>query len=141
MMLRKMEALQIIELMGDAIEETKQEAIALNRIQLFQRGEKADGTRLKPYKSPAYARKKHAMNPQPGYGQPDAYLTGELQKEMYVDVRGDVAIFDSMSDHGTFMEKRDGKAIFGLSEDSKEKYRPIVMPVVLRAIKRKTGLR
>lgn len=141
-MLRKCEPIlgNPIEMLAEAIEETREEALNLNRIQLFQRGEKADGTRLAPYKSPAYAKKKHARNPLPGYGVPDAYDTGEMQKEMFLDVQGDKAVFDSVSPHATFMIKRDGPAVFGLTEDSKEKYRPIVIPAMLRKIKRLTGL-
>lgn len=140
-MLRKFEALDPVEVIGDAIQATAAEAKNLNREQLFLRGEKADGTRLKDYKSDKYARRKYAMNPAPGFGVPDAYLTGELQRELFIDVRSDTVVFDSTSPHAAFMIERDGPAVFGLTDDSKEKYRETFMPVALRDIKAKTGVK
>lgn len=138
-MLRRWESLDIIEITGEAIEQTKEEAIKIQQAQLFLRGEKADGSKLKPYKSPVYARKKNLMNPNPGLGQPDAKFTGELYREMFVDVQGDKAVFDSASPHAAMMIKRDGSAIFGLTKPSKDLYAYTYMPVVQRTIKFKTG--
>lgn len=102
-------------------------------------GLKADGTDLKEYKSAAYAKKKQLMNPRPPFGVADARYTGELYKEMFVDVRQNIVVFDSASPHATFMIKRDGPAIFGLTDKSREKYAESYMPVVQRKIKERTG--
>src|SRR6478736_7215667 len=98
-MLRRWKALDIIESTGEAIDQTKEEAIKLEQAQLFLKGEKADGKKLKPYKSAKYAAKKNRMNPAPGLGNPDAFFTGELYRGMFVDVRSDTVVFDSTSPH------------------------------------------
>lgn len=139
-MLQRMERVNPTEVLGEAIEQTRQEALELNRIQLFQKGEKADGTKLAPYKSKAYAKKKAGMNPFLKEGEADGRLTGEMYREMFVDVQGDKAVFDSVSPHATMMIKRDGPAIFGLSEDSMQEYRPTVMGAAVEIIKEQTGL-
>lgn len=138
-MLRRWEALNLPEITGEAIEQTRDEAIRLQQAQLFLKGEKSDGTKLKPYKSDAYSRKKHAMNPNPGLGQPDFKLTGELYREMFIDVQGDRVVFDSASSHAMRMIERDGDKIFGLQPASKEAYAPFYMPLVQRSIKQQTG--
>lgn len=138
-MLRRWQALDLIEITGEAIEQTREEAIKLQQQQLFLKGEKADGTKLKPYKSTAYARRKNAMNPAPGLGQPDAFYTGEMYRGMFVSVQGDKAVFDSTSDHATKMIQRDGPAVFGLQPASKELYQVFYMPYVQRSIKAQTG--
>jgi hypothetical protein len=138
-MLRKWKSMDPTEVAGEAVEATREEAIALNREQLYMRGEKADGNKMAPYKSDAYARRKNARNPNPGYGIPDAYATGDMQKGLFVDVQGETAVFDSISPHATFMIQRDGPAIFGLTVSSKERYRGVLMPEVCRRIKAITG--
>ncbi len=138
-MLRKFQGMDIITVVGEAIEATREEAIRLNREQLYQKGIKADGTRMAPYKNAAYARKKYARNPGPGYGNPDAYATGDMQKGIFVDVQGDKAVFDSISPHATFMIQRDGPAIFGLTDESKSVYQIVLMPETVRRIKQITG--
>ena len=137
MMLRKFQALDPIQEIGEAIQRTAPEAIALNREQLFEKGEKATGEKLKPY-SPGYARRKLKMR---GRSIVDGYLTGEMQREIFVDVRENgTAVFDSASPHAAFMIKRDGPAIFGLSADSKAEYSAVIHPVYMGSIKRKTGV-
>lgn len=140
-MLRKFRSLNPVQLIADAAEQEVTTAANLNRDQLFREGVKADGERMHPYRSREYAAMKHEMNPQPGFGNPDAYLTGEMQRQLYVEIRGDKAVFDSPSEHARKMEARDGKAIFGLTESSDAKFAGVIKPHILRAIKDKTGCR
>jgi hypothetical protein len=137
-MLRRWKKLDIIQLTGEAIEQTREEAIRLNQDQLLH-GEKADGTNLKPYRNLNYALKKNQMNPLPVFRVADARLTGELYKGMFVDIRSSTVVFDSTSPHATFMIERDGPTIFGLQPKNKELYAESYMPVVCRLIKQQTG--
>lgn len=139
-MLRRWRALDIIQITGEAIEQTEAEAIRLNQAQLFLRSERPDGVKLEPYKSRAYAEKKHARNPAPGLFAPDAYDTGQMFRAMFVEVKGDRVVFDSTSPHATSMEAREnGKPIFGLTIQSKETYKETYMPLVQIRIKELTG--
>ena len=122
---------------GEAIEQTKEEAIKANQAQLFLKGEKSDETPLKPYRNEAYAKRKRAMRG--GVSIVDAYLTGSMYRGMFVDVRNSVVVFDSLAPSATFMIERDGPKIFGLSQPSKDEYANFYMPIVQRALKQKTG--
>lgn len=53
------------------------------------RGERADGAKIGKYRNPAYAAKKNSLNPLAGLGNVDLKLTGELYKEVLLDVRDD----------------------------------------------------
>lgn len=139
-MLRRVEAVMtnITEIVGEAIEQTKTEAIGWNQIQLLH-GQKADGTNLREYRNEAYKRRKNQMNPLPPFGIADARYTGELYRGMFIEVRNPNIVFDSTSPHATFMIQRDGPAIFGLTPESKEKYAETYMPVAQRIVKERTG--
>jgi hypothetical protein len=139
-MLRKFKAVQLPELMAETAEKDLTTPANLNRDQLFKQGVTADGGRLAPYKNKYYAQKKYEMNPLPGYGHPDAYLTGELQRELYVEIRGVTAVFDSTSDHAAFMIKRDGEGIFGFTDESRSTYSHYLMPQVVNEIRKRTGV-
>src|SRR6188768_4133497 len=136
-MLRRLRSVDILQEVGEAIEQTKEEAIKANQAQLFLKGEKSDETALKPYKSEAYAKRKRAMRG--GVSIVDAYLTGSMYRGMFVDVRDTVVVFDSLAPSATFMIERDGPKIFGLSKPSKDAYANFYMPLVQRSIKKQTG--
>lgn len=138
-MAQRFRALNPTQVLATAADKEVTKAADLNREQLFQQGTKADGTKLDPYKSDKYARRKNRMNPAPGFGNPDAYLTGDLHRQLRVEIRGDKAVFDSLSPHTPFMVKRDGPAIFGHTDDSKRKFGGIILPHVVQEIKDKTG--
>lgn len=81
------------------------------------------------------------MNPAPGFGYPDAYLTGSLHRQLAANVQGLKIIFDSSSATAASMVQRDGPAIFGHTEESKGKFGRIMLPHVVQEIRDKTGCR
>jgi hypothetical protein len=116
---------QVAEIASD-----NENAIAeYNRKQLYEQGEKADGSKLKKYRNPKYARVKHELNPKPGLGNPDFKVTGEFLKSIFADVRGHSLILDAADYKVEFLINRDGEDIFGLQDENKL----LVWSKVLRA--------
>jgi len=87
-MLSKFKSLVIETIAAQVVEGTERELITLNQNQLFH-GEDADGNKLPRYRSERRARIKNSMNPLPGYGIPDYYVTGRMYNQMYVDFERD----------------------------------------------------
>ena len=122
----RVEALQSkwrgIDLLKETVavaEDHEKEIADRNRQQLYEKGEKADGTKLKPYKNPAYAREKNRMHPEIGFGAADFYVTGDFSKSIFADVRDRSIILDGAAYHTKFLVERDGEGIFGLQDESK----------------------
>lgn len=130
--LRSVKALNTDAAVDDAIEQTKEKVVELNRSQLL-RGENKDGDRLGKYRNPAYARMKAAMNPLAG-GSVDLKLTGGFQREMFVDQRRDALVLGS-TDEKTQSLLRRYPGAFGLGPRSIESYRATVRPVLFSMIK------
>jgi hypothetical protein len=118
----------------DSFDATKKEMIRLQKDQLLH-GERADGKKIGKYRSPSYAKKKHAQNPLAGYGNMDWKLTGELHKEIFADVRENSVVLDSA-------DPKTGKLIeahgdpFGLTEKNSGAYaKDILAPEAVRRIR------
>lgn len=140
-LLAKLEQLDLQRIKEQTAQETVEQAADLNRAQLFQRGEDSQGRKLSKYRNARYARYKNQRNPQPGLGNPDAYLTGDLFRRLKMAVAGNLVTFDSDSPHAVFMVRRDGPQIFGLTDDSMQRYRAeVYYPAAVDKIKAITGL-
>lgn len=127
----------VYDIVGYAIEQTHKEALFFNQEQLLE-GLKSNGKYLKVYASDTYAMMKRQMNQRPPDRVADAHYTGELFDLMYLRANGETVTFGSTSEHGTFMEKRDGLEIFGLTAESIQKYKEIYMPVAQRIVRERT---
>lgn len=103
-----------------AIEATKKDIIDRQQGQLV-RGIRADGKPIGKYKSPAYAKKKHEMNPIPGFGNMDWILTGSLKSEIFVDVRPDIFVIDSADPKTARLIDNFGDP-FGLTKKNQKEY-------------------
>ncbi len=131
----------------DLIEETihvaenNEKVIAdFNRVQLYEKGETVDGKKLKKYRNAKYARVKNSMNPLPGLGNPDFYVTGEFQKSIFADVRGKSIILDAADPKVEFLVERDGEGIFGLQDESKvQVWNRVLRPPLIQRLNKKTG--
>lgn len=136
--LRRIRAITLEYEVRDAVNKTKDEAVKLNQKQLYEKGENMQGKKLK-YKRPngKYAKKKHGMNPIPGLGIADIFLTGETHKDMgaYADNKG--LIIDSENWKVPYLKKKFGN-FFGLNKESLKTYRPILNPIVNKQISNKT---
>lgn len=125
------------------VQNTRDEMVKLNRDQLYRHGIKSNGENLAPYRSIAYAIKKNNVNPSPGLFNPDFFVTGSFQRGMYAQVKaGTSVIFGSTDFKADRLEERDGKEIFGLTQDNKRVYLDnTVMPEIRLYITTKTGLK
>lgn len=114
----------------DTVMQDSQEMIADKNAEQMHTGERKDGDTIRPeYRSPAYAELKHGQNPLPGEGIPDLRLTGAFYAGIYVKVVGDKIIYGSTDEKADKLEKKYGKAIWGLNipfkaEVMQEKIRP-----------------
>lgn len=107
----------------------------LNREQLYQFGQASTGNKLKPYKRIRYARAKHHMNPSPGFGNPDFYVTGAFQKAIKVEELGGILRITSTDFKTPFLLKRDPDT-FGLTDENMIRYRKQLFPRIMRNINR-----
>jgi hypothetical protein len=99
-LLRRIEAANVDQALHNAFSESADAIEEKNRQQLFE-GYDKNQERLKPYRRPRYARVKNAMNPLPGYGNPDFKVTGAFYRGIEVRVEGQEIITnltDSKSD-------------------------------------------
>lgn len=103
-------------------------------------GVNSEGKKIGKYRSPAYARKKNAMNPLPGLGVPDLRLTGQFYKGIYTEIRGDKIITDSTDEKTQDLADKYGENIFGLNKDKKAEAVEKIKPVLVQNMKNAMGL-
>lgn len=123
------------------IADNKEDIVQFNRDQLMD-GENKEGKKLKKYKSNSYAARKNKMNPSPGFGNPDLYLTGNFQEAMKLNIQSsrtyDITSTDSKTPD---LKKKYGADIFGLQPDSRKEIQETIMnPGLVSHIKTVTGL-
>lgn len=115
-----LENLDIKAIAGEAIDETREKLMNLQRDQLLH-GLRADGKLIGKYRNNKYARVKNQMNPLAGLGNVDLKLTGAVHNELFVDVRDNEYIIDSAdSKMADLVEKYDDP--LGLTEDNEQIY-------------------
>lgn len=137
-MLRRFEKVNLTELLGEVVAENPQLLTDLNRKQLKE-GQNKEGRTLNKYRSSSYAKRKNEMNPAPGLGNPDLYLTGAFQSSFVVDVRGDDVVFSAGDSKAPALEAKYGPAIFGLTDESKTEARPELVQGAAKKVKQITG--
>lgn len=121
-MLEDLELLDLIGITETAISRTTDQMAQRNRDQLYQ-GFTSTGQRLRKYASPNYATVKQAMNPVPGYGNPDFFVTGQFYARLQAEVFGDIVGMHSSDSKAPYLEDRDGADnIYGLGEKQHEAY-------------------
>lgn len=141
-MLDKVKSVDLRSEVPVIVQRTSAYLILLNQEQLFVNGIDANGDPITPeYKSKYYAAKKHAKNPQPGFGRPDLKDTGDFYKDFYVTVDKTAFEVDSKDNKSSSLIEKYGEKIFGLSRENKSKYSlgPLAKGIQ-RYITLKTGL-
>ena len=91
---RRIASLDISDAAATAIDQSRNVIVKQQHDQLLH-GLRADGKKIGRYKNKAYAAKKAAMNPLPGFGFMDWKLTGQLHKDIFIDVRKETFVLDS----------------------------------------------
>jgi hypothetical protein len=109
-----------------AMADTKDKYLQHQKDQLFA-GFDSTGKRLKPYAQPWYATKKASMNPLPGYGNPDFYLTGAFYRSFRADIDNEGLVVYATDEKAPDLEARDPN-IFTLFEDALGAYINDVKP-------------
>lgn len=96
----------------------------------LRHGTSAKGGRLRPYRSPAYAKKKAAMNSLPGYGNPDLKLTGAFYRGIKINITGSkIRLYSTDQKAPMLLQKYSEDAVFGLTppnlaDFTETKYKP-----------------
>jgi hypothetical protein len=138
-MLKKFQSVNVNEIAKDIIRSDPKSYIEQNQEQL-QAGMGANNEVLPPYRSLAYARFKEHINPRAG-GHPDYYLTGEMYRQMKLEINGDAIRIYSTVPYFTDLLARGGDP-FGLSNEGKDKYVSLYLyDSLLKKIKDLTGTR
>ncbi|MHB9057111.1 MAG: hypothetical protein ACYC2P_13355 [Paludibacteraceae bacterium] len=122
------------------IQATSDKAIELNRQQLYDRSEDKNSMALSLYKWQSYATFKNQMNPKPGLGRPDLFLTGSFQEKMFMEVEKETFNISSKDGKTFDLVKQYGDDIFGLSIKSKSEYAKTVWLGIKKYITAKSGL-
>jgi hypothetical protein len=118
-----------------AIDKTLDRIADRNREQLYQ-GFTPTGGRLAPYRRRKYAAIKNEMNPLPGFGNPDFYLTGAFHRQIQAERVGDIVGVHSYDSKAPKLEDRDGADnIYGMGEEHHNEYvREDLSPVYYQEI-------
>lgn len=141
-MLTKVRSVNLRDQVPVIIEQTKEEAVKLNRLQLYDMSQDKNEMSLLIYRSPSYATYKNKRNPKPGLGHPDLFLTGSFQNKMFATVEKETLNISSRDSKTFDLIKQYGDDIFGLSEKSKSIYaNGVVYEGIRRYITNKTGLK
>lgn len=123
------------------IDNTNQSIIELNQRQLYNDSEDSNNEALRLYGSLSYALEKNKLNPLPGFGRPDLYLTGAFFKGFNVRVTNTSFFINSSDGKTSNLVKKYTEDIFGLTPDSKKEYaKTIVWEGIKSYIKDRSGL-
>lgn len=139
----KFEQLNTDKIASDAVDQTKESLIALNKKQLLAGFDK-EGNLIgdkKPYQSKDYAFYKANINPLPGLGNPDLHDTGAFFAGFEVEVQDQDIIEDSTDEKSAELQEKYGE-IFGLGGEYKEQYiDESLRPAFAKGIEQATGLK
>lgn len=137
-MLRRFQDLNVKAIAMQAMAKTADDLVRLNREQLYH-GDDSTGNFLKKYRDPDYAELKRFMNPLPGEGNPDLYLTGKTYESMEVDIDGEN--IEYLMDDPYGLKEKYGDEIQGLTVDNKSRHvRENLQPVFVNLVKEKLRL-
>lgn len=143
-MIKRVEAIDIPTVLADSITATIPELTRVQREQMLA-GLNADGKIIGKYKSPAYRRKKMALNPL-AKGNVDLRLKGQFQDDVIAIVNRNSITFTSNDNVPTGMGlgktdklvKQYGENIFGISVPYRLEYsNQFLKPEAVRRIKSK----
>jgi hypothetical protein len=129
-MLRRIEAINLVEITGEAMDKNKDRLLDINRYQLYEKGVGKDNVSLPPY-TPAYARKKAKIR---GKSIVDIYVKGDLQKEMTLTVQGETYEISSKAEYTPYVVNK-RPTIFGFTDEGKKEGWGVVLPDVRNEVK------
>lgn len=123
-MIDAINAVNVEDIAAESVDAVADDYLDANREQMM-RGLRRDGEKISslpgnPYRNKYYERKKNAMNPKAGTGNPDLRLTGDFQNSLTLNIESDDIYVYSFDDKNEKLEEHYGDQIFGLSEASKQ---------------------
>jgi hypothetical protein len=142
-MIDALEALNLKEVVLEAIEDHKEDYVKLNLAQLYE-GLNPEGEKITPeYVQGPYRRKKARMNSAPGEGTPDFKLSGDLYDETAAQVDEEEIAIGSDVEYAQYVEQRWGNAeIWGLDSGSHDEFvNEILQPLIIEKVSEETGLK
>jgi hypothetical protein len=118
--LRNVNKLDLYSASMKVVKKDEEPILNLNKKQLFSDGENNKSKKLKRYRNGMYELEKHERNPAPGLGIPDLFNTGKFYKKFKIKIlsKKEYEMF-STDDKAIALQKKYGKDIFGLSENSR----------------------
>lgn len=119
---------EALQAMGD----TRGQYLEKQKAQLYE-GWTSKDQRLKPYALHWYATKKNKMNSNPGFGNPDFYLTGAFYRSFRADLDNDGLVVYAMDEKTNWLESRDPD-IWTLGKNAKGEYIIVLKPVFIDRI-------
>jgi hypothetical protein len=130
----RLHALDVETLLDKAVIENKEEILDLNRSQL-DIGRDSLGNLLDRYVSDVYASFKQALGSKAPLGVPDLELEGDFKDGLVLLIEGDGYRITSTDEKTIDLENRYGSNIFGLTEESMEQIRPIILESFLKRLR------
>lgn len=120
-MIRRLQAINIHDVIGDAIEQTKEQLKVRQQDQMME-GEGKKG-KIGRYRNLSYAGRKNLINPRPGFGNVDLRLTGDFQEGIRITVNNDSVHYESSDEKAPALEaKYDEANIYGLNKSNASEY-------------------
>lgn len=132
--LKKLESINVLEAARISITNTKDYAIAQQKLQLFQ-GIGADDLKI----IPSYTKKTIAIKIRKGQPVDRVTLrdTGAFYGGIRIDVVGEVIRTDSIDDKSQDLQLKYGEEIFGAGANYRTRYIKILLPEFIKEIKAK----
>lgn len=121
------------------IGQTTEEIIRLEQEQMYS-GRDSNDHVLYKYKNRRYAQKKARMNPNPGAGNADFYLSGDFYKQSYVNIVADEVVHGSRVPYAPYLLKKNAAAM-GLNKENLHNYRLVFLLPYMREQIAKTCFR
>ena len=150
---RRLGGFDLITELSASVEETKDEIVALNKEQLL-RGLDSDGNYLSPkysedpyFKShesaKRYAEWKKKIEPKRDkpFDVPNLYITGRYHGTIDISVTQETMITTSDDPSAGSIEQKFTDVIYGLNDDSKREYIPVVLVPLKQRITGKLGFK
>lgn len=142
-MLDALEGLDMKGIVMEVLEDNKEDYVKKNLEQLYS-GLNPEGEKISPEYVPGpYRQKKARMNPAPGEGTPDFFLTGAMYDETEAEIEGEEIVIESSVDYAKYNEERWGDAeIWGLSPINHNEFVfEQLQPIIIEKVSEQTGLK
>jgi hypothetical protein len=135
---KKFEALNTDDVLAKAFESSVDGFTAEQKKQLYA-GLNKEGGRLRKYRNNKYARVKNEMNPAPGLGNPDLFVTGAFYEGVEVKLAGQAIDIQSIDEKGPDLKEKYHP--FGLGGDYRKEFIDnVYQPNFRKEVKKRTGL-